>query len=73
MPKSSYQLGLEQVLNNPATSFMNNPHVFNEIQNKSGMCTTQMMKYLGKAKKANKPKEPTDSEKSEARLSNLEK
>ncbi len=72
MPKNSFQLGLEHVLNNKQANFMNNPHVFNEIHKNSGMSITQMMKHLGKTKANEKAKEPTEKEKSEQRLKELE-
>ena len=72
MVKNSFQLGLEQVLNNPQTSFIHHPHIFNEIHRSSGMSVTQMMKHIGRSKANEKQKEPTEKEKSEQRLKELE-
>ena len=73
MVKNSFQLGLEQVLNNPQTSFIHHPHIFNEIHKSSGMSVTQMMKHIGRSRaNENKQKEPTEKEKSEQRLKKLE-
>ncbi len=73
MVKNAYQLGLEQVLNNPQTSFIHHPHIFNEIHKSSGMSVTEMMKHIGRSKaNAKKNKEPTEKEKSEQRLKELE-
>lgn len=71
MVKNSFQLGLEQVLNNKDTNFLNNSHVFNEIHRNSGMSISQMMRHIGKNKKE-KSKEPSEKEKSEQRLKELE-
>ena len=70
--KSDYILGLEAVLNNPKTSFQQNPKVFNELYKQSGMSMNAMMKHIGKSSKNRKQKEPTDAEKSEARLDRME-
>jgi len=67
--KSSFVLGLEKVLNNPNASFLNNPATFNEIQKKSEMSMTQMLKHLGK--KRTESKQPSDAEKSKERLEEL--
>jgi len=64
--------GLEAVLNNPKTSFMENPKVFNEIYKQSGMTMNAMMKHIGKSSKNRKQKEPTDAEKSAERLDRME-
>jgi cytochrome c556 len=70
--KTDFVLGLEAVLNNPQTSFMKNPKVFNEIYSQSKMSMNSMMKHIGKSSKNKKHKEPTDAEKSEARLDRME-
>ena len=71
--KSDFQVGMEAVLNNPQTSFLKNPKVFHEIYKESGMTMAAMMKHIGRgSKKANKPAEPTDEEKSESRLNKME-
>jgi len=72
MVKNSFQLGLEHVLNNKETSFLHNPHVFNEIHRNSGMSVSNMMKHIGKTRSSEKAKEPTEKEKSEQRLKDLE-
>ena len=73
--KDSYTLGLEKVLNNPETSFLRNPQVFNEIQKTSlaGMSISSMMKHLGKKSREQKQTCPTDDELSKQRLAKLEK
>ena len=68
--KNAFVLGLEKVLNNPNASFLTNPATFREINSKSGMSITQMMKHVGK-KRGNESKPPTDKQKSEERLNNL--
>jgi hypothetical protein len=71
--KNDFTMGLETILNNPQTSFLTNPKTFNEIKNQSGMSTATMIKTIGKSAKNNKKaSEPTDKEKTEARLQELE-
>ena len=70
--KTDFVRGLEAVLNNPQTSFMRNPKVFNEIYSQSKMSMNAMMKHIGKSSKNKKTKEPTDAERSEARLDRME-
>jgi predicted transcriptional regulator len=71
--KSDYRVGMEAVLNNPQTSFLTNPKVFHEIHRESGMTMAAMLKHIGRRTKAGKkPAEPTDEEKSEARLNKME-
>jgi hypothetical protein len=70
--KTDFQLGMEAVLNNPKTSFMHNPKTFNEIHKQSGMSMSQMMKHIGGKARQQKKQEPTDAEKSEARLKEME-
>lgn len=70
--KTDFQLGMEAVLNNPKTSFMQNPKTFNEIYKQSGMSMSQMMKHIGGQSRKQKKHEPTDAEKSEARLKEME-
>ena len=66
-------MGLETILNNPQTSFLKNPKTFNEIKNQSGMPLYTMIKTIGKGAKGNKKApEPTDKEKSEMRLAEME-
>jgi hypothetical protein len=66
--KTQFQIGMETILNNPQTSFLKNPATFNEIQQQSQMNISQMIRHIGKTKKS----EPTEKEKSQARLNNLE-
>jgi hypothetical protein len=66
--KSQFQIGIETILNNKEASFLKNPDIFNEIQKQSQMPISQMIRHIGKTKKS----EPTEKEKSEARLNNLE-
>jgi hypothetical protein len=72
--KTAYQMGMEAVLNNPQTSFLNNPKTFSEIHKQSGMSVTGMMKHLGvqSQKQKRQPKPPTDAEKSAERLKQME-
>ena len=71
--KTDHQLGLEAILNNPATSFLKNNKTFGEIHSQSQMTIQQMVKHVGgQMKKRKTPKEPTDAEKSEARLNTME-
>lgn len=72
--KTDFAMGLETILNNPQTSFLTNPKTFSEIHVQSKMPLTSMIKTIGRGAKDNKkkPKEPTDEEKSEARLSKME-
>jgi hypothetical protein len=69
--KSEYVLGVEKVLNTPSMSFMANPKVFNEIHKQSGMSLENMFRHIGRSSKAKEYK-PSDSERSEARLNNLQ-
>lgn len=72
--KTDFAIGLETILNNPQTSFLKNPKTFGEIHAQSKMPLASMIKTIGKGTKDNKgkPKEPTDEEKSEARLKMLD-
>lgn len=71
--KSSFTVGLEHILNNTDASFLKSSKVINEIQDKSGMSTSAILKHIGKRKRSRpEAKEPTDSEKSEERLAKLE-
>jgi len=69
--KTDFQLGMEAVLNNPKTSFLQNPKTFREIQNQSGMSMYAMMRHIG-GKSRKQKKEPTDAEKSAERLDAME-
>lgn len=62
---------MEAVLNNPQTSFLTQPRVFNEIYSQSKMSMNAMMKHIG-GKVNKKKKEPTDAERSKERLDAME-
>ena len=66
--KNDFQLGMEAVLNNPKTSFLQNPKTFSEIQSQSGMSMSAMMKHIGSKTRKQKQKGPTDDEKANERL-----
>jgi hypothetical protein len=66
--KTDFQLGMEAVLNNPKTSFLQNPKTFSEIQSQSGMSMSAMMKHIGGKTRKQKQKGPTDDEKAKERL-----
>ena len=69
--KTAYQLGMEAVLNNPQTSFLQNPKTFHELHKQSGMTMAAMMRHIGgKAKKEKQG--PTDAERSKERLDAIE-
>jgi hypothetical protein len=69
--KTDFQLGMEAVLNNPKTSFLQNPKTYHEIQNQSGMSMSAMMKHIG-GKSRKQKKGPTDEERSAERLDAME-
>jgi hypothetical protein len=66
--KSQFEIGMNTILNNKDASFLKNPAIFNEIHQESKMPISQMIRHIGKTKKS----EPTEKEKSQARLNNLE-
>lgn len=70
----TFNVGLEKILNNPKTSFIQNPKVFHEIHKQSGMSMSQMVRHIGRMEMAvrNKKKEPTDAQRSKERLDELE-
>ena len=70
--KSAIAIGLETMMNNPATSpfTAEGSKVFKEVIHASGLPLTDALKYIGKNKK--KPRGPTDQERSEARIEKLE-
>jgi hypothetical protein len=72
--KDNFSVGLEHILNNPTASFIKSPAVFNEIHSKSNMSITSMLRHVGKRRKndRNHPKEPSDAERSQERLGQLE-
>jgi hypothetical protein len=67
--KSDYHKGLERVLNNPKTSFLHNGDVFSEMHRQSQMPMTSMLRHIGRGSKS---KQPTDKERSETRLKEME-
>jgi len=69
--KSEYHKGLERVLNNPKTSFLKDGAVFGEMYKQSGMPMTTMLRHIGRGSKGGS-KEPSDKERSEARLKEME-
>ena len=70
--KSDFAKGLELMMNDPRTSpfTAEGSKVFKEIIHASEMPLTEALKYIGKTKK--KAREPTDKERSEARIGKLE-
>jgi hypothetical protein len=70
--KDDFTAGLEQILNNPQTSFLTNPKTFKEIHSASGMSYSEMIRHVGRGSKKQKVQKPSDTERSEERLSNLE-
>lgn len=68
-PKSDFIVGLERILNNPTTNFIQNPKVFNEVIKHSGMDVPSMIRYIGKKSKVMKP--PSDDQKIKERLGAL--
>lgn len=71
--KTTYQLGMETILNNPDASFLKHPRTFGEIHNQSKMTIQQLVKHIGTtASKQKKVAEPTDQEKIEKRLGEME-
>lgn len=73
--KNHLTLGLEAMLNNPAT----NPFAsvegykgFKEVISASELPMTEVFRHIGKNKKSKKPKEPSKEEQSKARLEKLE-
>jgi len=72
--KSDWTAGLEVLLNNPSANPLRNPKVFGEVHKESGMSLSTMIRHLGKSSKQRKePTKPTDAERSEARLSAMDK
>lgn len=70
--RNDFVKGMEFFLNHPTASYAKNPQVFKELQQKSGMSISDMFKHVGRTSKYYKPKEPSDEEKSKARLNHLE-
>ena len=69
--KDEFKVGYEIMLNSKHGNIKTDPKAFWEIQKESGMSITDMMRNIGRLSK-NKQKEPTDAERSEARLRILE-
>ena len=67
--KSAMTRGLEKILNSPDASPLNNPQVFRQIVATGGKTLSETLKYVGKKAKA---PQPTDDDKSKARLEKLE-
>ena len=70
MPKHSMQLGLERLLNSKEASPLTNPAVFNNVVSSSGMSVSSILKYTGR--QIQRPKKPTDAERSKERIQKLE-
>lgn len=71
--KTDFQMGLETILNNPNTSFLHKPEVFREIHTQSAMPLSSMIRQVGKGSRQQKKKaEPSDDERSKARLQAME-
>lgn len=72
--KTTFQLGLETILNNKETSFLKNPQTFAAIREESKMPLSAMITHIGKGARARKGKknEPTDEERSKARIEVIE-
>ena len=68
--KNAMQLGLERLLNNKEASPLNNPAVFNNVVSPSGMSVSSILRYTGK--QVQRPKKPTDAERSKERIQKLE-
>ncbi len=70
----TFNIGLTKILNNPKASFLTNPNVFHEIHKTSGMTMSGMIRHIGKMEQQvrNKKKEPSDSERSQERLEELQ-
>ena len=63
-------LGLEKLLNSKEASPLNNPAVFKNVVSTSGMSISSILKYTGK--QIQRPRKPTDDEKSKERIQKLE-
>lgn len=70
--KTDFQLGMEAVLNNPNTSFLKQPKVFQELHASSQMSMSQLFREVGKTSRTQKKKEPTDDDRSKERLAKME-
>jgi hypothetical protein len=67
-----FTAGLTTILNNPKTSFLKDPRVFHDIHAGSQMSLTSMIRHIGRGSQAQTQKPPTDKQKSEARVKELE-
>jgi hypothetical protein len=70
--KDDYTRGLEVILNNPKTSFLRDSRTFHEIHKASEMSLSSMIKHVGRGARSSVPKPPTDKEKSETRIKEME-
>tara|TARA_R110000822_G_C15094047_1_gene471085 strand:+ start:331 stop:561 length:231 start_codon:yes stop_codon:yes gene_type:complete len=68
--KNAMTLGLEKLLNSKEASPLNNPAVFKNVVSTSGMSISSILKYTGK--QIQRPRKPTDDEKSKERIQKLE-
>jgi len=64
------QLGLERLLNSKEASPLTNPAVFKNVVASSGMSVSSILRYTGK--QVQRPKKPTDDERSKERIGKLE-
>jgi hypothetical protein len=69
-PKNAMQLGLERLLNSKEASPLTNPAVFKNVVASSGMSVSSILRYTGK--QVQRPKKPTDAERSKERIGKLE-
>jgi hypothetical protein len=69
-PKNAMQLGLERLLNSKEASPLTNPAVFKNVVASSGMSVSSILRYTGK--QVQRPKKPTDNERSKERIGKLE-
>jgi hypothetical protein len=69
-PKNAMTLGLERLLNNKEASPLTNPAVFKNVVSSSGMSISSILRYTGK--QIQRPKKPTDAERSKERIQKLE-
>lgn len=67
--KSALTLGLEKILNNKETSPLTKPEVFRQILVAANQPITASLRHIGKGARA---KQPTDDDRSKARLEKLE-
>jgi hypothetical protein len=63
---------METIMNDPKSSFLTNPHVFQEIHKASGMPMDELFAHVGRKRKAAKEPRASDEEMATARLARLE-